>query len=143
MVPLPFVNSLMSQRLSSASGIHFLTYKTTTASDFTFTLAMKGPGSKTSLYCLPLMVFFGFQGAGKTNVALLCILREIHKHMNSDGSINLEEFKVIYVAPMRSLVQEMVANFSKVRVYVKIKCTSLMKCNVFKARAPSSLHDTS
>ena len=36
--------------------------------------------------------------------------------MNSDGSINLEEFKVIYVAPMRSLVQEMVANFSKVRM---------------------------
>jgi len=53
-------------------------------------------------------------GAGKTNVALLCILREINKHMNPDGTINLDEFKVIYVAPMRSLVQEMVANFSKV-----------------------------
>ena len=49
-------------------------------------------------------------------MALLCILREIHKHMNSDGSINFDEFKVIYVAPMRSLVQEMVANFSKVRM---------------------------
>ena len=58
------------------------------------------------------------QGAGKTNVALLCILREIHKHMNSDGSINMDEFKVIYVAPMRSLVQEMVANFSKVIIFV-------------------------
>ena len=52
-------------------------------------------------------------------MALLCILREIHKHMNSDGSINLDEFKVIYVAPMRSLVQEMVANFSKVHINVK------------------------
>lgn len=59
-------------------------------------------------------VFFFFQGAGKTNVALLCILREIHKHVNADNSVNLDEFKVIYVAPMRSLVQEMVANFSKV-----------------------------
>ena len=60
------------------------------------------------------LVYFP-QGAGKTNVALLCILREIHKHMNPDNSVNLDEFKVIYVAPMRSLVQEMVANFSKVR----------------------------
>lgn len=55
-----------------------------------------------------------FQGAGKTNVALLTILREIGKHVNSDGTINVDEFKCIYVAPMRSLVQEMVGNFSKV-----------------------------
>ena len=34
--------------------------------------------------------------------------------MNTDSSINLDSFKVIYIAPMRSLVQEMVANFSKV-----------------------------
>lgn len=52
-------------------------------------------------------------GAGKTNVALLTILREIGKHINLDGTINLEEFKAIYVAPMKSLVQEMVANFTK------------------------------
>ncbi|XP_032222645.2 U5 small nuclear ribonucleoprotein 200 kDa helicase-like isoform X1 [Nematostella vectensis] len=52
-------------------------------------------------------------GAGKTNVALLTILREIGKHINLDGTINTEEFKIIYVAPMRSLVQEMVLNFSK------------------------------
>ncbi|KAJ9583779.1 hypothetical protein L9F63_021869 [Diploptera punctata] len=52
-------------------------------------------------------------GAGKTNVALLCMLREIGKHINADGTINADEFKIIYVAPMRSLVQEMVGNFSK------------------------------
>ncbi|VDN59866.1 unnamed protein product [Dracunculus medinensis] len=52
-------------------------------------------------------------GAGKTNVALLCILREISKHMNEDGSIRVDEFKCIYIAPMKSLVQEMVGNFSK------------------------------
>ena len=34
--------------------------------------------------------------------------------MNPDDTVNLESFKVIYIAPMRSLVQEMVANFSKV-----------------------------
>ncbi|XP_046658562.1 putative U5 small nuclear ribonucleoprotein 200 kDa helicase [Homalodisca vitripennis] len=52
-------------------------------------------------------------GAGKTNVALLCMMREIGKHINSDGTINADEFKIIYVAPMRSLVQEMVGNFGK------------------------------
>ena len=52
-------------------------------------------------------------GAGKTNVALLCILREVGKHVMPDGRINVEEFKMIYVAPMRSLVQEVVGNFTK------------------------------
>ncbi|XP_070541263.1 U5 small nuclear ribonucleoprotein 200 kDa helicase-like [Ptychodera flava] len=52
-------------------------------------------------------------GAGKTNVALLTILREIGKNINMDGTINVDAFKIIYVAPMRSLVQEMVGNFNK------------------------------
>lgn len=47
-------------------------------------------------------------------MALLCILREVGKHLNPDNSVNLDEFKVIYIAPMKSLVQEMVANFTKV-----------------------------
>lgn len=52
-------------------------------------------------------------GAGKTNVALLTMMREIGKHINDDGTINVDDFKIIYVAPMRSLVQEMVGNFGK------------------------------
>ena len=52
-------------------------------------------------------------GAGKTNVALLCMLKEIGKHINADGSIILDNFKIIYIAPMKSLVQEMVGNFRK------------------------------
>lgn len=52
-------------------------------------------------------------GAGKTNVALLTMMREIGKHINDDGTINADEFKIIYVAPMRSLVQEMVGNFGR------------------------------
>ncbi|KAF7288035.1 hypothetical protein GWI33_000089 [Rhynchophorus ferrugineus] len=52
-------------------------------------------------------------GAGKTNVALLTMMREIGKHINSDGTINADDFKIIYIAPMRSLVQEMVGNFGK------------------------------
>uniref|UniRef100_A0A1A9ZDE9 U5 small nuclear ribonucleoprotein 200 kDa helicase n=1 Tax=Glossina pallidipes TaxID=7398 RepID=A0A1A9ZDE9_GLOPL len=52
-------------------------------------------------------------GAGKTNVALLCMMREIGKHINEDGTINVDDFKIIYVAPMKSLVQEMVGNFGR------------------------------
>ena len=55
-----------------------------------------------------------FQGAGKTNVALLCVMREVGKNINPDGTINVDDFKVVYIAPMRSLVQEMVGSFSKV-----------------------------
>ena len=40
-------------------------------------------------------------GAGKTNVALLSMLHEIGKHVNEDGTINADSFKIIYVAPMR------------------------------------------
>lgn len=52
-------------------------------------------------------------GAGKTNIAVLTMIREISKHMNTDGSIRKDEFKIIYIAPMRSLVQEMVGSFGK------------------------------
>jgi pre-mRNA-splicing helicase BRR2 len=52
-------------------------------------------------------------GAGKTNVAMLTILREIGLHRNEDGSINKDAFKIVYVAPMKSLVREMVGNFSQ------------------------------
>ena len=44
------------------------------------------------------------------------MLREIGKHVNPDGKINADEFKIIYIAPMRSLVQEMVGNFSTVSI---------------------------
>ncbi|VDP91071.1 unnamed protein product [Echinostoma caproni] len=52
-------------------------------------------------------------GAGKTNVALLCIMHELGKFINPDGTINKDEFKVIYIAPMRSLVQEVVGTFNR------------------------------
>ena len=78
---------------------------------------------------------FVFQGAGKTNVALLAMLREIGKHINQDGTINTDEFKIIYVAPMRSLVQEMVGSFRKVSlkfsfvIHVIAKSCDLMLIN--------------
>jgi len=62
--------------------------------------------SENLLLCAPT-------GAGKTNVALLCMLHEIGQHIRSDGKINLNEFKIVYVAPMKALVQECVQNFGK------------------------------
>ncbi|CAK1554439.1 unnamed protein product [Leptosia nina] len=64
-------------------------------------------------------------GAGKTNVALLTIMREVGKHVNDDGTVNVNDFKVIYVAPMRSLVQEMVGNFSKRLAAYNMKVSEL------------------
>lgn len=53
-------------------------------------------------------------GAGKTNVAMLTILNEMAKHRDeSTGSFNLSEFKMIYIAPMKALVQEQVGQFQK------------------------------
>uniref|UniRef100_A0A7S2ZN48 Uncharacterized protein n=1 Tax=Rhodosorus marinus TaxID=101924 RepID=A0A7S2ZN48_9RHOD len=49
-------------------------------------------------------------GAGKTNVAMLAVLREIGKSMDHKGKFDLSSFKVIYVAPMKALVAEVVAN---------------------------------
>lgn len=69
--------------------------------------------SKTALESDENILLCAPTGAGKTNVALLTMLREIGKHINPDGTINVNEFKIIYIAPMRSLVQEMVGSFGK------------------------------
>ncbi|CAG8541996.1 366_t:CDS:2, partial [Acaulospora morrowiae] len=45
-------------------------------------------------------------GSGKTNVAMLCILNEMSKWRQEDGFIDYDKFKVVYIAPMKALVQE-------------------------------------
>ncbi|CAN0404832.1 unnamed protein product, partial [Ectocarpus sp. 8 AP-2014] len=52
-------------------------------------------------------------GAGKTNVALMTMLHEIGQHRKEDGTIDVDAFKIVYVAPMKALVQEVVGNFGK------------------------------
>ena len=52
-------------------------------------------------------------GAGKTNVALMCILQQLSQYRRPDGSFDTDAFKVVYVAPMKALVQENVLNFGK------------------------------
>ena len=51
-------------------------------------------------------------GAGKTNVAMLTMLHEIGRNM-VNGQIDKKNFKIVYVAPMKALVQETVVNFGK------------------------------
>ncbi|DBA02303.1 TPA: hypothetical protein N0F65_006178 [Lagenidium giganteum] len=52
-------------------------------------------------------------GAGKTNVAMLTILHEVMKARDAEtGEIDLNSFKIVYVAPMKALVQEVVLNLS-------------------------------
>ena len=43
---------------------------------------------------------------------MLTILNELGKHRLPDGTFDLDSFKIIYIAPMKALVQEMVGNFS-------------------------------
>ncbi|XP_071253079.1 activating signal cointegrator 1 complex subunit 3 [Salvelinus alpinus] len=52
-------------------------------------------------------------GAGKTNIAMLSVLHEIRQHLQPGGVIKKDEFKIVYVAPMKALAAEMTNYFSK------------------------------
>ncbi|ODV87149.1 hypothetical protein CANARDRAFT_174242 [[Candida] arabinofermentans NRRL YB-2248] len=52
-------------------------------------------------------------GAGKTNVAMLSILRTISKFMDDQGHLDLNNFKIVYIAPLKALVQEQVREFQR------------------------------
>ena len=70
-----------------------------------FPTAFKDDGNM--LICAPT-------GSGKTNVAMLTMLREIGKNRNPEtGEIMLDDFKIVYIAPLKALVQEQVGNFGK------------------------------
>jgi pre-mRNA-splicing helicase BRR2 len=65
--------------------------------------------SENLLLCAPT-------GAGKTNVAMLAVLNTLAQYKregSGDSSVefDLQAFKVVYVAPMKALVQEVVKNF--------------------------------
>lgn len=68
---------------------------------------------ETALFTPENLLLCAPTGAGKTNVAMLTILHEIGIHRKEDGSIDLNGFKVVYVAPMKALVAEVVGNLSK------------------------------
>jgi pre-mRNA-splicing helicase BRR2 len=61
-------------------------------------------------------------GAGKTIVSLLAILGLIDSYMDQDTQlINLSNFKVVYLAPMKALVAEVVATLNYRLNYLGIK----------------------
>ena len=66
----------------------------------------------TALFKADNMLVCAPTGAGKTNVALLAMLHEIGLHRGEDGNIDLEGFKIVYLAPMKALVAEIVLNLS-------------------------------
>lgn len=50
-------------------------------------------------------------GAGKTNIAMIAVLHEIGQHF-MDGFLHKDEFKIVYVAPMKALAAEVTSTFS-------------------------------
>ncbi|KAJ3318630.1 activating signal cointegrator 1 complex subunit [Boothiomyces sp. JEL0866] len=63
-------------------------------------------------------------GAGKTDVAMLTVLRAISQN-RQNGVINLDDFKIIYVAPMKALAAEVVRKFSGRLAHMGIKVREL------------------
>ncbi|KAK3232115.1 hypothetical protein Dsin_003996 [Dipteronia sinensis] len=78
---------------------------------------------ETALYSPDNILLCAPTGAGKTNVAVLTILQQLALNRNSDGSFNHNDYKIVYVAPMKALVAEVVGNLSnRLQVYdVKVR----------------------
>jgi len=51
-------------------------------------------------------------GAGKTNCAMLTILNVLKQYRLEDNTFDRNAFKIVYIAPMKALVQEVVQSFS-------------------------------
>ncbi|KAL4388632.1 hypothetical protein GQ457_09G026400 [Hibiscus cannabinus] len=67
---------------------------------------------ETALFSADNILLCAPTGAGKTNVAVLTILQQLALNMDSDGSISHNDYKIVYVAPMKALVAEVVGNLS-------------------------------
>ncbi|OQR84785.1 hypothetical protein ACHHYP_12807 [Achlya hypogyna] len=63
-------------------------------------------------------------GAGKTNVAMMTILKEVKNQRTMNGG-DLSAMKIIYVAPMKALAQEVVARFAKRLRCLRLKVAEL------------------
>lgn len=66
----------------------------------------------TALYTADNILLCAPTGAGKTNVAVLTILQQLAFNRNPDGTFNHGNYKIVYVAPMKALVAEVVGNLS-------------------------------
>lgn len=56
-------------------------------------------------------------GAGKTNIAMLAVLNILKNYsvdgVSPRGGLQLDQFKIVYIAPMKALCAEMTASFGK------------------------------
>ncbi|XP_062161026.1 DExH-box ATP-dependent RNA helicase DExH12-like [Alnus glutinosa] len=80
---------------------------------------------ETALFKADNILLCAPTGAGKTNVAVLTILQQIALNRNSDGSFNHSNYKIVYVAPMKALVAEVVGNLSNRLQYYDVKVREL------------------
>lgn len=80
---------------------------------------------RTALFENHNMLLCAPTGAGKTNVALMCMLNQLGTHRRSDGSFDLDAFKIVYIAPMKALVQEIVQSFGKRLAPLGVKVNEL------------------
>uniref|UniRef100_A0A1U7X5T2 RNA helicase n=1 Tax=Nicotiana sylvestris TaxID=4096 RepID=A0A1U7X5T2_NICSY len=80
---------------------------------------------ETALFSPENILLCAPTGAGKTNVAMLTILQQIALNRNLDGSFNHTNYKIVYVAPMKALVSEVVGNLSKRLEHYGVKVKEL------------------
>jgi len=52
---------------------------------------------------------------------------QMGQHLRSDGTVDTGSFKIVYVAPMKALVAEMVGNFSQ-----RLKKFGMQVCLLFQ-----------
>lgn len=80
---------------------------------------------ETALFSSDNILLCAPTGAGKTNVAMLTILQQLALNMNEDGSFNHNDYKIVYVAPMKALVAEVVGNLSNRLQHYDVKVKEL------------------
>lgn len=68
---------------------------------------------ETALHTAHNILLCAPTGAGKTNVAVLSVLQVIGGAIKEDGNMDKDAFKIVYIAPMKALVAEVVGNFQK------------------------------
>lgn len=69
-------------------------------------------------------------GAGKTNIALLTILREISLHVDTSDSLDSWDVKekpckIVYIAPLKALASEIVEKLRSALSYLGVKVREL------------------
>ncbi|CCF56555.1 hypothetical protein KAFR_0B02580 [Kazachstania africana CBS 2517] len=65
-------------------------------------------------------------GAGKTNIAMLTVLQTMSAFFDTrTQKVDLKRFKVVYIAPLKALVQEQVREFQRRLSYLGIKVAEL------------------